>query len=88
MADENKLLDFVRWDDTDPIAVIDQLRARVREEIREGRKVGFAAVLVRIDPTDNNPIYSPCHSVMPAEVVAFCGYQLVKRGVEDQAIPV
>lgn len=88
MANEFPLVsELVRWDDTDPMALIDQLRAKVMHSLREGEKVAFVSVLIRIDPKDGQPIYSSSHSLMSQEFVLMAAEHLrrtVNRTIEAQ----
>lgn len=82
---EAQLLDFVRWHGTDAMALVDQLRARVKACAERGETVGFIAVLVTPD-AEGAVNYSPCYTTMPPEIMGWAA-RILSRVADNITVP-
>jgi len=77
VADVKKL---IRWEDTDPQAILDQLVEWVRWARENNEPCGIVACFVRQTPDGN--VYDPCSTTLPVEVIAWAAEKIKARANE------
>lgn len=78
MADVKKL---IRWEDTDPQAIFDQLAEWVRWAKENNEPSGIAACFIRQTPDGN--VYDVCSTKLPVEVIAWAGQAIINKAHES-----
>lgn len=81
-----KLAYLARWDAIDAMNLAQHMVIRMKMAHQEGKLVGFVAVLITEDPTEEGRLYESCYSQQAPEISLWAARKLELDIMKEQGL--